>query len=204
MNALKDFDTDQLLQSAALGNGQASDELLNRHRRRLKQLVSIRLNPALAARVDASDVVQDVLTIAHQQLEDFAREKPIAFYPWLRQITLSRMLDLYRHHVLAAKRSTSQEQPIDFALNDHSANLIARQFVDAQSSPSKHMMRSELKRRVTDALEQLSGEDREIVVMRHLEELSVKEIAAILGLPEGTVMSRHFRAVRKLRRMLDD
>ena len=204
MNELKDFDTDQLLQSAASGVGKAADELLNRHRRRLRQLVTVRLNNELANRVDPSDVVQDVLATAHQRLDDFLRDRPIAFYPWLRQITLNRMIDLHRHHVLAAKRSIEREEPLVSSINDNSAAQLAHHFVDKHSSPSRQLARAELKQRVMEALDQLSNEDREIVVMRHLEELSVDEIAAVMNMPAGTVMTRHFQAVRKLRRMLDD
>ena len=204
MNELKEFDTEQLLQSAATGDGKAADELLNRHRRRLRQLVALRLNNELANRVDPSDVVQDVLTTAHQRLDEFLREKPIAFYPWLRQITLNRMIDLHRHHVLAAKRSIEREEPLANAINDNSAAQLANHFVDGHSSPSRRLAHAELKQRVMDALDQLSNEDREIVVMRHLEELPVKEIADVMNMPAGTVMTRHFQAVRKLRRMLDD
>ncbi|MCA9217353.1 MAG: sigma-70 family RNA polymerase sigma factor [Planctomycetales bacterium] len=203
MNEKKEFDTDQLLQSAATGDGKAADELLNRHRRRLRQLVAVRMNNDLANRVDPSDVVQDVLTTAHQRLDDFLREKPIAFYPWLRQITLNRMIDLHRHHVLATKRSIHREEQLA-VINDNSADQLARHLVDHRSSPSRQLARAELKQRVMEALDQLSSEDREIVVMRHLEGLSVREIADVMSMPEGTVMTRHFQAVRKLRRMLDE
>ncbi|MCA9216702.1 MAG: hypothetical protein KDB27_26715 [Planctomycetales bacterium] len=91
MNALKDFDTDHLIQSAASGDAKAGDELLQRYRQRLRRLVQIRLDSKLTARVDPSDVVQDVLLTAHQRLDDYLRARPISFYPWLRQIAINRL-----------------------------------------------------------------------------------------------------------------
>ena len=203
MNALQDFDTDQLLQSAVSGNQDAADVLLQRHRQRLRTLVRTRLDSRLAGRVDPSDVVQDVLLAAHRRLDDYLREQPISFYAWLRQIALNRLTDLYRRHVLAAKRTLDREESPPSEMNDESVALLAERLVPSQSTPSEYLMRDELKQHVASALQRISADQREVIVMRHLEELSLKEIAAILDIPVGSVMSRHFRGLKALRRLLD-
>jgi RNA polymerase sigma-70 factor (ECF subfamily) len=89
-------------------------------------------------------------------------------------------------------------------ISDRSAERLAGQFASSQSTPSRQLMRAELKQRVMNALQRLPAERREIIVMRHLEELSVKQIAVILDIPAGSVMSWHFRGMRTLRRLLDE
>ena len=204
MNGLRDTDTDELLRFASTGDDQAGERLLERHRDRLRRLVAVRLDSRLATRVDASDVVQDTLTTAHRGLAEYLHNKPIAFYPWLRQIALNRLTDLYRFHVRAGKRSLDREVPISPGVNDESAMQLAQQLVDSCSSPSRQLLHAELKLRVMAALDQLPNVEREIMVMRHLERLPIKEIAVILEMPTGSVMSRHYRAVRTLRRLLDE
>jgi RNA polymerase sigma-70 factor (ECF subfamily) len=203
VNALKDFDTDQLLQSAASGDDEAAAELLQRHRQRLRSLVRIRLDSRLAGRVDPSDVVQDVLLTAHQRLEAYLRDRPISFYPWLRQITLNRLTDLYRQHFQAGKRTVDREETLPPDINDESTALLAERLIHSHSTPSQNLMRDELKQRVVEALQRISTDQREISVMRHLEDLSLKEIAAVLDMPIGSVMSRHFRGLKALRKLLD-
>ncbi len=203
MNALRDFDTDHLLQSAASGDANAGNELLQRHRQRLRSLVRIRLDSKLAGRVDPSDVVQDVLLTAHQRLDDYLRDRPISFFPWLRQITLNRLTDLHRQHFQAEKRTVDREEALPTEINDRSTALLAERLIHSHSTPSQNLMRDELKQRVASALQRISAEQREIIVMRHLEELSLKEIAAVLDIPVGSVMSRHFRGLKALRRLLD-
>ena len=203
MNTIQDFDTDQLLQSAVAGDDGAAEELLQRHRQRLRSLVRTRLDSRLAGRIDPSDVVQDVLLTAHQRLDNYLRDRPIPFYAWLRQITLNRLTDLFRRHVQAEKRTLDREESLPGEINDESVALLAQRLTSSHSTPSQHLMRDELKQRVARALQEISPEQREIIVMRHLEELSLKEIAAILDLPVGSVMSRHYRGLKALRKLLD-
>ncbi|MCA9218524.1 MAG: hypothetical protein KDB27_35895, partial [Planctomycetales bacterium] len=155
MNAIREFDTDQLLQSAANGDDEAKELLLVRHRERLKKMIAIHLNPQLAARLDASDVVQDVLIVANQKLSEYLKETPIAFYPWLRKIAIGRLTDLYRHHVQIEKRSTHREVPSLSMLSDHSADQLVQRLVDNQDSPSQGFMLVELKKRLRKSLDTL-------------------------------------------------
>ena len=195
MNTPTQPDTDQLLASAAAGDTVAGDQLLQRHRDRLRGLISIRMDSRLAGRLDPSDVVQETLLVAHRRLPAYLQNRQVPFYPWLREIALNRLTDLYRRHVQAQFRSVDREEPAP-PINDRSAVLLAERLLAHQSSPSQPLLRDEAKRQVIDALKQLPERQREIVVMRHLEELSVAEIAGILDIPPGTVMSRHFRGLR--------
>src|SRR5438093_9616573 len=102
-------DTEQLLERAAGGDAVARDQLLQRHRDRLKRMVAVRADPRLAARVDPSDVVQETLAEAAARLDAYLRTRPLPFYPWLRQIAQQRLIDLHRRHVQAGRRSVMRE-----------------------------------------------------------------------------------------------
>src|SRR5947209_19815970 len=92
-------DTDQLLAAARTGDASARGRLLEHHRHRLRGMVALRLDPRLAARVDPSDLVQETLAVAHRRLDDYLRDRPLPFYPWLRQIAADRLADAHRRHV---------------------------------------------------------------------------------------------------------
>jgi RNA polymerase sigma-70 factor (ECF subfamily) len=195
-------DTDLLLAKARGGDRQARQDLIARHRDRLRRMVAVRMDRRLAARVDPSDVVQDVLLDAHQELSDFIRNRPLPFYPWLRQLAWDRLVELHRRHVSTQKRSVAREQQWALPLPDESALDLARRLVGG-TSPSGEAVRTELHGRVRSALAALAERDREILALRHLEQLSVREIAAVLDLSEGAVKTRHLRALQRLRGLLN-
>jgi RNA polymerase sigma-70 factor (ECF subfamily) len=182
----------------------AAQRLLARHRGRLRQMVAVYLDRRLAARVDPSDVVQDALADAARGFASYLRERPLPFYPWLRQLAWQRLGQVHRHHIRARRRSVEREVPWDIVLPDQSAEALADRLMASGTSPSRRMIRDELRRRVQAALDRLAPRDREILVMRHLEEMSAAEIAAILGISEGAVRVRLPRALTRLRGLLDD
>jgi RNA polymerase sigma-70 factor (ECF subfamily) len=194
--------TDELVRRVGEGDQAAVSQLLDRHRGRLRRMVAARLDPRLLARVDPSDVVQEALLKAAQRLPEYARERPLAFYPWLRQLAWDRLVELHQHHIRTRKRSVTREQP-EPLLSDPSALLLAEQLVDSGTGPSGHLLRKELRERVRAALAGLPEQDREILVMRHVEQLKVSEIAALLRLSEGAVKMRRLRAIQKLRELLE-
>ena len=196
-------DTDELLRRAEDGDAQARQAVLVRHRDRLKHMIAVRLDPRLAARVDPSDVVQDVMLDAAQGLDDYLRQRPVPFYPWLRQLAWDRLIELHRRHLHAKRRSVKREQPLAPHLSDESAMQLADRVLARQSSPSDRAMRNELRARIRAALDQLGERDREVLVLRHLEHLSTREIAAVLGIREGAVKVRHLRALERLRALLE-
>jgi RNA polymerase sigma-70 factor (ECF subfamily) len=195
-------DTDQLLRRAATGDNDARDQLLVRHRDRLRRMIAVRLDRRLLARLDPSDVVQDVLVQAHRRLESYLHDRPLPFYPWLRQIASEVLLKLHRRHLHARKRQVDREEPLDVGLPDESALELAERLLARGSSPSRHALREELRRRVRRALAALSERDREVLVLRHLEQLSTREVAEVLQISEGAVKTRQVRALARLQALL--
>jgi RNA polymerase sigma-70 factor (ECF subfamily) len=197
-------DTDHLLDRAGRGDAAARVQLLVRHEKRLRQLVAWRMDRRLAARIDPSDVVQETLADAVQQLSDYLRDRPLPFYAWLRQLALDRLAALHRHHVRAQKRSVLREEQRALPLPDASALELAERLLARGSSPSARLRRHERRERLQAALARLAAADREVLVLRHLEQLPIREVAAVLGITEGAVYTRHVRALERLRRLLGD
>jgi RNA polymerase sigma-70 factor (ECF subfamily) len=197
-------DSDELLEQASQGDAQARGMLLERHRGRLRRMVAWRLDRRLAARVDPSDVVLEVLAEADRKLERYLSERPMPFLAWLRQLAWEHLRGLHRRHVRAQKRSVRREEPGVLALPDESAAELAARLVDSASSPTQHVLREELRQRVREGLEKLPEADREVLVLRNLEELSVADTAAALGVSESAAKVRHLRALQRLRALLDE
>lgn len=172
------------------------------HRNRLKRMIAIRLDRRMAARVDPSDVVQETLTQAAQRLSSYLQERPLPFYPWLRQLAWERLIELNRRHIYAKKRSVTREESAGLPLPDESALQLADRLLAPGSSPMNQLVRAEQRDRVQAALARLGTRDREVLVLRHLEQLSTAEIAAVLGIREGAVKTRHLRALQRFRELL--
>ncbi len=197
-------DTEELIEQATRGDATALQHLLVRHRGRLRKMVAVRLDRRVAARIDASDVVQEVLAEAIQHFDEYLRTRPLPFSAWLRQMAWQRLVKLHRHHIRTRKRSVSREEALSMPLPDDSVVRLARRLLAHGSSPSQALIHDELRERLRRALDQLAPHDREILVMRNLEQLPVAEIAAILGLTEGAVKVRHLRALQRLRSILGE
>jgi RNA polymerase sigma-70 factor (ECF subfamily) len=195
-------DTQEYVARARRGDAAAREQLLGRHRDRLCRMVAFRLDPRLAARIDPSDVVQEAILDASQRLSEYLEEQPLPFYPWLRRLTWKRLVKLHQRHLGAQRRSAlREEQPLPM-LSEESAQALAGRLVAADSSPSQRALREELRCRVHEALRQLSEHDREVLVLRFLEVLSTREMAAVLGISEAAVKTRQTRALDRLGRLL--
>jgi RNA polymerase sigma-70 factor (ECF subfamily) len=195
---LRDAETEELIGRARRGDAEARQQLLVRHRDRLRRMIAVHLDRRIAARIDPSDVVQEALMEAAQKLSHYLEERPLPFYPWLRRLAWDHLIRLHQHHLAARKRSALREEKQGFALPDESVLELAQRLVSPESSPSRHLLREELRDRMRAGLDQLAESDREILVLRYLEQLSMSEIAAVLGLQEGAVKMRHTRALRRL------
>jgi RNA polymerase sigma-70 factor (ECF subfamily) len=195
-------DTAELLERTGAGDRAARGALLQRHRERLRRLVALRMDRRLAARLDPSDLVQEVLAEAERRLDDYLRRRPLPFFPWLRQLAADRLADAHRRHVQAARRSIAREEHALAGLPPGSAEELAARLVGSGTGPSEAIRREELQRRVQAALAALSEPDREVLLLRHLEQLPAREVAAMLGLSEAAVKSRALRAMQRLRALL--
>ncbi|HTI49583.1 MAG TPA: sigma-70 family RNA polymerase sigma factor [Planctomycetaceae bacterium] len=196
-------DTEVLL--ARVGNGDASamSLVLDRHRDRLRRMVGMRLDRRLLPRLDPSDVVQEALAEAAQKLPDYVRERPVPFYPWLRRLAWEHLVRLHERHVRAGRRSVVREVHSVPVLSGESAVQLAGLLARSAASPDHRLVAAELKSRVMSALAQLPERDREILVLRYLEQLSNAEIAAVLSITDGAVRTRHTRALDRLTRVIE-
>ena len=199
---LEEPDTEELLRSAG-GGGRALEILLERHRHRLRRMVAVRLDRRLAPLVDPSDVVQEALADASRKLEGFLRNRPLPFYPWLRRLAWERIIQFHRRHLGAQKRNVTREERLDLPLPDESAMLLADRLLASGTSPSQRLVRDEQGRRIRELLDRLNPTDREVLVMCYLEELSFAEIAAVLAITENAAKVRHFRAMERLRKVIE-
>jgi RNA polymerase sigma-70 factor (ECF subfamily) len=191
-------DTEELLARVSAGNLQARQDLVARHRRRLIKMVAVRLDPRLAARFDPEDIVQDALFEASQKLDDYLQNRPLPFFPWVRQFITQRVAKLHRDHLRAQRRSILRETN-DNSLPDQSAVMLGDRLLAKESSATRKLIRKELRERVQVALSKLSSTDREILVLRHLEELSTSDVAEILGISHAAAKKRHLRAIERFR-----
>jgi RNA polymerase sigma-70 factor (ECF subfamily) len=197
-------DTDQLVESAAAGDAAAAQALLTHCRPRLRRMVAMRLNPTIRARVDPSDVVQEVLAEAYQKLPMYLQKRPVSFYPWLRQIAWQRLVKLHRAHIGTTRRSVRREHAQALPISDQSAAELADKFAASETGPAQRAVRSELRQRVREALDRLADADRELLVMRYLEHLKLKEIAETLQITVPAAKMRHARALERLERELNE
>src|SRR5215467_14124876 len=149
-------DTEELLQRASAGDTAARQQLLLRHQQRLRQMVAVRIDRRLAARVDPSDLVQEVLMDAHEKLSDYLRKRPLPFYPWLRRLAWERLVQLHRRHIKTRMRSVTREEPGGLGLPDESALELAGRVAASGPSPSNRLTREEEQARVQAVLTQLS------------------------------------------------
>jgi RNA polymerase sigma-70 factor, ECF subfamily len=190
--------TQALLARAQAGDRQAFEELFARYRAYLRQVVELRLDAPLRARVDPSDVVQETQVEVFQRLADYLARRPMPFRLWLRKTAQERLLKVRRHHLETARRAVGRE----IALPDHSSLLLAQQLAAGVLSPSQQFGQAEVARRVRQAVALLAEADQEVLLMRHFEGLSNQEIGQVLDLDAGAVSKRHGRALIRLQQLL--
>jgi RNA polymerase sigma-70 factor (ECF subfamily) len=189
-----------LLNQARKGDAAAVERLLAQQREPVRRMIGLRLDPAIAARVDASDVVQEVLLEASRRLDDYLRTPAMPFHLWLRHIARDHIIDAHRRHRQAQRRGVDREQPLNrAALASRSSLELAAQLCDQERTPASAAIQQELERRLQAALADLNEDDREVILMRHYEDLSNQEVATELGLTEAAASMRYLRALRRLR-----
>jgi len=194
--------TRELLDGAAAENPAAVNRLMERHREAVRNMIALRMDRRMAARVDASDIVQDVFVEASGRLKDYLQNPVMPFHLWLRQIAQDRMIDLHRRH-RAQRRDVTREQPMaQSGLDDRSSFNLAAQLADEGITPAAAAIKQELEQRFWEAIDLLDEPDREIILMRHAEHLGNGEVAVALDLSPAAAGMRYLRAIRQLRSLL--
>ena len=141
---------------------------------------------------------------ANRRLQDYLQDPAMPFHLWLRHIAKDRIIDAHRRHRAAAKRSVDRERSLAAATPDRSTVELVAQLCDRELTPAAAATMHELARKFEVAIEELDDQDREVVLMRHFEELSNQEVADALGLSQPAASMRYLRAMRRLREMLGE
>jgi RNA polymerase sigma-70 factor, ECF subfamily len=196
-------DTVDLLRRARAGDGGALNDIFSRHRDRLCRMVDMRLDRRVQARIDASDVVQDAYLDVVNRLEDYLQDPHLPLFLWLRLVVGERLLKLHRQHLGAQMRDAGREVSLyRGALPAASSAALAAQLLGKHTSPTQAALRAERVLRLQEAINALDPLDREILSLRHFEELTSAEAALALGIKEEAAAKRYLRALRRLKESL--
>ena len=181
------------------------ETVLAQHRARLKRLVALRIDRRLAGRIDASDVIQDAFLQATKRFAEYKQKPAVSEFIWLRQLVMQNLVDCHRTHLGAQKRSAHREvslfsQPVP----DASTALLAAHLVGSLTTPSQAAIKAERTRQLQEALNDLDPLDREIIALRHFEQLTRSETASALKISESTASRRYISAISRLQESLSD
>jgi RNA polymerase sigma-70 factor, ECF subfamily len=194
---------DDLVLRATQGDQAAMAQVFDRYRERLRQMVRLRLDRRLQGRLDPSDVLQEAYLDFSRRLPEYVRDPAMPFYLWLRFLTGQRMIDLHRHHLGAQMRDAGQEVSLYRGALPHASSVsLAAQLLGRLTSASRAAMRAEVQIRVQEALNSMEPLDREVLALRHFEQLTNDEVAAVLGIKKSTASNRYIRALKKLKEIL--
>src|SRR4051812_28018097 len=197
-------ETTRLVGQASQGDGQAWGQLLQRHHGRLRRMIAMRLDPRLQGRVDPSDVIQEGFVAASRRLAEYARDpEAIPFFLWLRFLVGQELQNQHRLHLGAQARDAGREVSLyRGALPGATSAALAAQIMGKITSPSQAALRAERKLRLQEALNSMDPIDREVLVLRHYEQLSNGEAALVLGLDKSAASKRYARALVRLKEIL--
>jgi RNA polymerase sigma-70 factor (ECF subfamily) len=197
-------ETDDLLRRAAGGDSTALAELFSRYRKRLRQMVRLRLDRRLQGRIDPSDALQEAFLDLAKQLPAYVSKPDVPFFLWLRLLTGQRLMRLHRQHLGAAMRDAGREVSLyRGALPQASSASLAAQLLGQLTSPTQAALRAERQLLLQEALNGMDPLDREIIALRHFEELTNQEAAEVLGLSKAAASNRYVRALTRLQAILE-
>jgi RNA polymerase sigma-70 factor, ECF subfamily len=180
-------------------DGVSLNALLAEHREKLRRMIRCRMDRRLQGRVDPSDIIQETYVEAARRYVRYQKEQKMPFYLWLRFLTLQQLMIEHRRHLGARMRTVAREVSMQVEQGPE-GNMVM--LADALSghftSPSTVLARQEMQERLISALNALDPKDREVLMLRHFEQLNTVETAVVLGISEGLASTRYGRAVRKL------
>jgi RNA polymerase sigma-70 factor (ECF subfamily) len=187
----------------ASGDKDALAALFSLHRERLRRMVELRLDYRLNGRVSTSDVLQDAYLEALKRLPHYLDKPEMPVLLWLRMVTGQRITDLHRQHLGAEMRDAGREVPLyRQAMPQATSVSLAGQLAARLESPSEAAIRGEVLTQIEAALDTMEPLDREVLALRHFEELSNDEVAEVLGIKKAAASNRYVRALQKLREAL--
>ena len=195
-----DESADELARRLDSGDREALNEVFARHRDRLRRMVDLRMDVRLQGRIDASDVIQDALLEASERLDDYLRDRPMPLFLWLRFLATQRLAIAYRHHLGTEKRDAAREISLNYrAFPEASSAMLAAHLVGSMTSPLEEAIRGERCIKLQEVLNQMQPIDREVIALRHFEQLSRAETAEVLGIEKAAASKRYVRAMDRLR-----
>jgi RNA polymerase sigma-70 factor (ECF subfamily) len=195
---------DELLEAARKGDENALAVLVERHRERLERMVGLRMDRRLQGRVDPADVVQDAYLAIRGKFADYKTDSPLPFFLWLRLEVGQKLVDLHRFHLGTQMRDAGQEVSLHRgALPQVTSVSLAEHLLGKLTTASRAAMRAELKIRVQEALNSMDPHDREVLILRHFEELSNSEAALVLGIKPSAAVNRYVRALKRLKAIFE-
>ena len=174
-------------------------ELFETFRSRLRMLVELRMDRRVRARVDASDVIQEAFAEAARRFPEYELDRKMSPYVWLRFLTMQQLTAAHRRHLGVKARTATLEQQLDVGGETSlESGAIAVCLTGGESTPSVKVSRAEEIQRMTAALDQMEPLDREVLALRHFEQLEHAEIGELLNLSAAAVSSRYRRALTKI------
>jgi RNA polymerase sigma-70 factor, ECF subfamily len=195
--------TNRALRQAAAGDVESWGALLTRHEGRLRRMIAFRIDARMQGRIDPEDVVQEVNLAASEHLAEYLRKPEIPFFLWLRGIAGNRLLELHRRHLGTPMRDARREVSLHRgALPGATSAALAAQLLGHQTRPSEAAVRAEAKIRIQEALNAIGPIDREVLALRHFEQLTNAEAAHVLQIKEAAAGKRYLRAVERLREIM--
>ncbi len=192
-----------LIERVGRDDRQALDELLSRHRGRLVRTVELRLDRRVRGRIDPSDVIQDTCLEACQRIDEYHQSAPVPFFVWLRFLAIQKLAQIHRRELGVQARDARREIALHHgSLPAGSTALLADCLVGKLTGPNEAVLRAERKIRLQEALALLPEDDRELLMLRHFEQLSNAEIAHALAISQSAACHRYVRGLERLKREL--
>ncbi len=190
----------ELIARVAQGDQNALAELFLQHRDRLWRLVTFRMDPRLHGRVDADDVLQEAWLSAVQRIDHFLVDASRSIFVWFRLITSQTLVDIHRRHLGTQKRNAGNEFSIDRGWSSSStSSSLSFHLLDHLTTPSEAALREEMSQKLNEALADMKEIDREVLALRHFEQLTNREAAQVLGISEQAASDRYIRALARLK-----
>ncbi|HPM83356.1 MAG TPA: sigma-70 family RNA polymerase sigma factor [Candidatus Anammoximicrobium sp.] len=185
------------------GGQQALADALALHAERLQRIVDLRLDPRLTGRVDAADVLQEAFLEGCKRLPRYLDDPRVSVFVWLRGVTLDTLIHVHRRH-LAEMRDAGREVSLHGGPAPPATSLSLAGCLAADlTSPSQAAIREETARKIEKVLGAMDEIDREVLILRHFEQLSNDEVASVIGVKKAAASRRYMRALARFREVVE-